>query len=337
MTGLPLFVWNLNATLTVVITATVGLFLIIALAVGLLPLVVFEFPYKSPVSWGLLKAISWVKATLRLYLHRNHHTTVLDAASWQDRDLRVSRMKATAHLWDLIQWLCSSWSDHRLAPAIHGCVSDLTYKRHPPNYIDIVKRALPNILNMDRDVLAPTLVRANDRVVLGQPGLVERLFPHSHHLATLEQVRTLRYKLSEVPWKLLALLHDEIVKGLRQAAENDFSSPIYAERDRDKSFAVAGLCFLDCLMERAKGEFKQSKSVLDQSLTTLVYDLLCLRVKLSPSGLRPEQSMTNIHIPDHTDILESIALTWAARDPDISILNRNREYSTTKFPTINKY
>jgi hypothetical protein len=64
-----------------------------------------------------------------------------------------------------------------------------------------------------------------------------------------DQAEQLRERISDVPWKLLALIADELFAGLHTAIMDDFAS-IGAEDPR-KVCVIYAFCFLECLFEPA--------------------------------------------------------------------------------------
>jgi hypothetical protein len=139
VTGIPLFLWTMDITVAIITTVFVGFLLIIITTITILPAINRTFPYKSPVAWGFWKLMivttSFVRTRRKL-----SSSTILPvivpseesstaphdgkqdrmSTTWQKRDLDHSKMEEQQHLWMLLRWFCSEWSDHRLAPVHEG-------------------------------------------------------------------------------------------------------------------------------------------------------------------------------------------------------------------------
>jgi hypothetical protein len=331
MTGLPLFLWNLNLTLALVVTVTVGAFLSISAAAATLPALTPDFPYKSPVGWGFWK----VKFALtRLFPWRASHRSSLPftnsskqarksmslnekaSSTWRQRDLRISKVNEHAHLWNLIQWFCTSWSDHRLAHSVRGCMIDLIYgsnalKSAYSNYIDVVEVGVPSM--MGETTRMWTLLVST----CGIPKEVFHLgFPDARSVK-LEEAQSLRQRLVSLPWKMLAIVSDELVAGLRVAVRQGFNSPMYLT-DADRTRAIVTLCLLECLFEPAKAAGLEV--AYTESWLALFCDICCHHKTSSiPIGVNNWES-------GRVWTLEDIMFPWFERRV-LQNLSRDSEYA----------
>jgi hypothetical protein len=77
--------------------------------------------------------------------------------------------------------------------------------------------------------------------------VVANLFPASPPVDKGPAAR-LREHISDVPWKMLALIADEVIAGLHAAITGDFPT---AEEDPHKVCVIYAFCFLECLFEPA--------------------------------------------------------------------------------------
>lgn len=202
-------------------------------------------------------------------------------------------------------------------------MSDLIYRSNAlntayHNYIDVIETALPTILDMSPTQLYPALLQANQ---LPQE-LISQLFPFA--LVDASSVEKLNAKLAQLPWKMLALLFDEVVAGLRVAVRDDFNSSMY-DQDKNKALAVASLCFLECLMERVKTE--QLQPAFDESRIALICDISChIMASVLPSSSLNMSREEDAYASSAPKIrsLEDIVLSWIGSRNDL-VISRDSE------------
>jgi hypothetical protein len=111
-----------------------------------------------------------------------------------------------------------------------------------PNYVDVIK-VIPDMLGSS-ELMWSSLA--------GKCDLPQEVLFRSFPLAVSGSVNSpdpIQF-LSFMPWKMLAVISDELVAGLRQAVRADFITTT-PEQDPNRLAALSGLCLLECLFEHA--------------------------------------------------------------------------------------
>lgn len=137
------------------------------------------------------------------------------------------------------------WHDHALARAVSACTSDLLYGRHrlEKHYPDAVN-AIPVML----DQPTPDMWRVLLSTCNVPPVVTAHFYPGSSVIDKATGAR-LRERISDVPWKLLALIADELFAGLHAGITDNFASA--TTEDPHKVCVLYAFCFLECLFEPA--------------------------------------------------------------------------------------
>jgi hypothetical protein len=326
VTGIPLFLWSMDLTVAIITTAAVGCFLFVIAAITALPALNKDFPYKSPVAWAFWK----LKTAASLFVRTRHkHSSPVSlpiivssegvsvktaseskeermSATWQARDLHLSKIDERQHLWRLLQWFCSAWSDHRLAPAVQRCMRDLVYGENAQvddyhRYIDFVETGIPALLNLPSSKIWPLLI--------GTCGLSHELLRTAYPQALTvdaSEARALKQRLTSMPWKMLAMISDEVIAGLRMAVRANFGSESYSG-DQSRTAAFAALCFLTCMFEPATAAGLET--TFSETWVALFCDICChyRSTVLPKSGVHPATNKSWT--------LEDIAFSWFQRLP----------------------
>jgi hypothetical protein len=341
VTGIPLFLWTMDITVAIITTIVVGFMLVVITIITILPVVNRTFPYKSPVAWGFWKLSTAVILFVRTQRKPSSsnilpmivpseetstplpHNSKQDhmSTTWQKRDLDLSKMEERQHLWTLLRWFCSEWSDHRLAPAVQRCMRDLVYGENAQsiqyhNYVDLIETGVPALLNLPSSKMWPLLIST-----CGLPSELLRVAYPQALTVNISEARALKQQVTSLPWKMLAMISDEMIVCLRVAITADFASDIY-NSDKSRTLAFAGLCFLLCMFQPATAAGLEAP--FSETWLALFCDICChyQSTSLVHSGRHPEANMAWT--------LEDIVFPWFERLP-LGAVSQNSAYESLLF------
>jgi hypothetical protein len=335
VTGIPLFLWTMDITVAIITTVFVGFLLFIITTITILPAINRTFPYKSPVAWGFWKLMIVTTSFVRTR-RKFSSSTILPvivpseesstaphdgkqdrmSTTWQKRDLDHSKMEEQQHLWMLLRWFCSEWSDHRLAPVVQRCMRDLVYGENAQstqyhNYVDLIQTSVPALLNLSSSKMWPLLIST-----CGLPSeLLHAACPQALTVS-MSDARALKEQIKSLPWKMLAMISDEMIVCLRVAITADLTPDIY-DLDKSRTLAFSGLCFLLCMFEPATAAGMGAPFL--ETWLALFCDICC-----------HHQSTSLVHFGRHPEThmawtLEDIVLPWFERLP-LGTVSQNSAY-----------
>jgi hypothetical protein len=311
VTGIPLFLWTMDITVAIVTTVVIGLLLFVITTITILPAVNRTFPYKSPVAWGFWKlmivTISFVRRQRKPTSFTDLPTVKVPSeetstpphdgkqdhmsTTWQERDLDLSKRNERQHLWTVLRWFFSEWSGHQLAPVVQRCMRDLVYGEKAQdtlysNYIDLIETSIPALLNLSTSKTWPLSI-----IACGLPSKLLCVAYPQALIVKLPEARALKQQIQSLPWKMLAMISDELIMGLRVAIKDNLASDIY-DSDKSRKLALSALCFLWCMFEPATAA--DLKGPFSEAWLALYCDMCryCQSTSLMDFGLHPETHMT---------------------------------------------